>query len=252
MTVKKKLKITHCGLTDVGRIRDNNEDSWSVDEEFGCYIVSDGMGGALAGEVASAMVVDRLPALLKEHLPESFDDISSDEVRDGVFKALSVVNDAVCVKSAEDPSCAGMGATLVMVIVKDSNAMVVHAGDSRAYLLRDNELSRLTKDHNMLQVMLDEGSITPKEAIGHPAGCELLCDVGMPDGMYADVLYFDIEAGDKFLLCSDGLNGMILDDQIKHITAKSWPLKKICKKLIDSANEAGGQDNITALLINCE
>jgi len=243
--------LSHAGLTDVGIVRGNNEDSWSADADFGCYIVSDGMGGALAGEVASQMVVDMLPGALKEHLPEQIDDIGDEEIRNMVFKALTEVNDAVCKRSSEDPKCAGMGATVVMILVRGTQAMVVHAGDSRAYLLRNAELSRMTKDHNLLQVLLDEGTVTPEEAIGHPAGCELLCDVGMPEGMYADVLYFDIEAGDKLLLCSDGLNGMILDDQIKHIVNKNETLEALCDELIESANEAGGQDNITALIINC-
>jgi PPM family protein phosphatase len=244
--------LTYAGLTDIGSVRDNNEDSWSADEAFGCYIVSDGMGGALAGEVASHMVVEDLPKALKTHLPEKIDDIGSEEVRTQVFKALSEVNDAVCKRSAEDPQCTGMGATVVMVLIRESHAMVVHAGDSRAYLLRNGALSLMTKDHNMLQVLIDEGVVAPEDAFGHPAGCELLCDVGMPEGMFADVLYLDLEKDDKLLLCSDGLNGMIYDEQIKHIISKDLPLDDICEELVAAANEAGGHDNVTSLIIKCD
>jgi len=245
-----KLVLKHAGLTDIGAVRDNNEDAWSVDVEFGCYIVSDGMGGALAGEVASDMVANQLPGILKRELPDVIDDIGSDEVRTRLFKALAVINDMVCERSEKDPKCAGMGATLVMVLVRGCQAMVVHAGDSRAYLVRNNEMSLLTKDHNMLQVLLDEGVLTPEEAVGHPAGSELLCDVGMPDGMFADVLYFDMEANDKILLCSDGLNGVIPDEQIRHILNKNMSLEKISQELIYAALEGGGHDNITALVMD--
>lgn len=247
---KPDFTIKYAGLTDIGAVRLNNEDSWSVDDEFGCYIVSDGMGGALAGEVASDMVANLLPDILKRELPDVIDDIGTDEVRTRLFRALAIINDMVCDRSAKDPNCAGMGATLVMILVRNGQAMVVHAGDSRAYLVRKNELSLLTKDHNMLQILLDEGVITPEEAVGHPAGCELLCDVGMPEGMFADVLYFDLEAGDRILLCSDGLNGMVPDGQIEHIMNKRIALKKISQQLIQAALEGGGHDNITALVMD--
>ncbi len=242
--------ITYAGMSDIGMVRSNNEDSWSVDDELGCFIVSDGMGGALAGEVASSMVATLLPAFLKEVLPEDIEDLASEEIRNLIFKALSLVNDSVCKKSADDPDCSGMGATVVMMLVRGTQGLVVHAGDSRAYLVRDGVLSRLTKDHNMLQILLDEGAIKPEDALGHPSGCELLCDVGMPDGMYADIIYFDLEKGDKVLMCTDGLNGMIVDDEITHIINSNECIEEACRKLVEAANGAGGHDNITSLLIN--
>lgn len=245
------FNLNYAGLTDIGSVRDNNEDCWSADPEFGCYIVSDGMGGALAGEVASDIVAHQLPDILKKYIPLELDEISNEAVCNDLFKGLTEVNDIVCKRSAEDPECQGMGATLVMLMIRGPQVMVVHAGDSRAYLLRDNQISCLTNDHNMLQVLLDEGSVTPEEAIGHPAGCELLCDVGMPEGMYADVIYYDMVHGDKILLCSDGLNGMVRDEEIEHIMNKNNTPEVICQELIQAAIHGGGQDNVTALVIDC-
>lgn len=245
------IKLKYIGLSDVGCLRENNEDSWGVDTELGCYIVSDGMGGALAGEIASDMVVKLLPGLLKKYLNLGEYDLMSEEARDMIFKALSELNEMVYKRSIEDHKCSGMGATLVMLIVQGTNVMVVHVGDSRAYLLRDGELSSLTKDHNMLQVLLDEGVITNEQAVGHPAASELLCDIGMPEGMFADVLYYEMKAGDRILLCTDGLNGMVSDHEIQHILNKPNSIDVICQELINSALCAGGHDNVTALVIEC-
>jgi serine/threonine protein phosphatase PrpC len=145
-----------------------------------------------------------------------------------------------------------MGATVVLTLVKGTKALISHAGDSRAYLLRNGELIRLTKDHNMLQVLLDEGIVTPEEAVGHPAGYELLCDIGMPEGMFIDILYLDLEPNDKILLCSDGLNDMLPDNIIKVVLSQPYSLDELCAELVDLACEAGGYDNVTALLLECD
>ena len=249
---EKKFKLMNAGRTDIGCVRSNNEDSFSVDSDFGCYIVSDGMGGALAGEVASEMVANQLPEILKKELPAKIPDIMADEVREAVYRAVDEINNRVCERSKTDPDCAGMGATLVMALVRNNQAMIIHAGDSRAYLLREGKLSRLTKDHNMLQVLLDEGVVTPDEAVGHPAGYELLCDIGMPEGMYVDILYLDMMPDDKILLCTDGLNDMVPDEILKIVLSRPAPLDDICREMVLLAREAGGYDNITALILECD
>ena len=246
------ISYTSYGLTDIGRVRSNNEDAWYADDEFGCYIVSDGMGGALAGEIASHMVTTRVPELLKERLPKRIKNIEDKKIRSIVIDVLETVNDEVCHRSQTDPSCKGMGATIVLLLIRNQKAMVVHVGDSRAYYANTDEMIRLTRDHNLLQVLIDEGVVDEADALGHPASSELLCDIGMPEGLYADISYFSVYKGGRILMCTDGIHGENSDEAIAKITKSiSMDPHQVCCFLIDMANEGGGRDNSTAVVVDC-
>jgi serine/threonine protein phosphatase PrpC len=244
------FRLVHSGLTDTGRVRAGNEDAWAADAEQGLYIVADGMGGHNAGEVAAHAVVETLPAMVRRRV---------DRGRRGAASAQGLarrLRSAVCRLSRDvyrramaEPGLHGMGATVVLAMIRRDAAVVVHMGDSRAYLLRDGQLQALTKDHSVVQELLDRGHITPDEAATHPARNRITASVGMPGDPVPDSLRVPLHAGDKLMLCTDGLAGMVPDDLIAGVLARPDPPADLCRALVDAANDAGGHDNVTVVVI---
>lgn len=242
------MKIKYAGLSDKGRVRENNEDNWAADLSQGLFIVSDGIGGHAAGEIASKIVVETLPLLIKERF-QNINDLTKDDVRKQVLATVSELSQRVFTQSQGQPGLSGMGATLVMALIRGEHAMIVHLGDSRVYLFRQGQLQKLTKDHTVVQLLLDNGEITLEEALRHPAQGQLTRCVGMPQETIPEASVLKIHPEDKFLLCSDGLTGMVSDEQLKETLAKNQAPKAMCQKLIADANNAGGKDNITNIVI---
>ncbi|MCE1248606.1 MAG: Stp1/IreP family PP2C-type Ser/Thr phosphatase [Firmicutes bacterium] len=244
---KSPLVVTASGLTDKGRNRENNEDNLLIDPELGLYIVSDGIGGHQAGEKASEVVVKVLPIELNERLRNSPQD------DDGTLSALSIairhLNRLIFQHASEVPEYRGMGATIVSCLVKNNAAYIAHLGDSRIYLVRQGVMEQLTDDHSVVSMLRKLGKLTPQQIRSHPMKHVIMRFVGMEADFPPDIKKISLQPGDRILLCSDGLTDMLTDREIGQIILDEADLKATCKKLVDSANEAGGRDNITVVVV---
>ncbi|NIT13576.1 MAG: Stp1/IreP family PP2C-type Ser/Thr phosphatase [Candidatus Dadabacteria bacterium] len=237
------------GISDVGRVRKNNEDSYlyktfsiknnGTPDAF-LMVVADGMGGHAAGEVASAKVI--------EELENNVDETSIEKVPEILKQTIEDANQKIFNISAQNSELNGMGTTCTAMVYYDNTVHLAHVGDSRAYLIRNKEISQLSKDHTIVQELLEAGSITEEKAKTSPERNILLKAVGTSEELEVD-LYSPIStnSGDIFLLCSDGLTEYIEQEEIKD-TVIAYPLQKACEELIRIANERGGADNITVQL----
>ncbi|MGH2601209.1 MAG: PP2C family protein-serine/threonine phosphatase [Dehalococcoidia bacterium] len=213
------------------------------------FIVADGMGGLPAGEVAAEIVVDTLPSLVTTHFGTT-PDLATPEATQRLCRALAELSADLRDTSPDPPRRAGMGATAVAALVRHATALIAYLGDSRAYLWREQILRRLTRDHSLAQALLDAGAITEEEAANHPTGGQLTRHVGMAGEALPDTCRITLHPADRLLLCSDGLTNMLDDVRIQLILNTHADPDDACRALIEAANEAGGIDNITALVIH--
>jgi serine/threonine protein phosphatase PrpC len=223
--------------TDTGRQRNANEDSYFAKAPL--FAVADGMGGAQAGEVAS-----RIAATAFERGASGDDDASAEGQLEEIAQKA---NRRIHKLAQEDSSRAGMGTTLTAAMVRDDEVAFGHVGDSRAYLLRDGQLKRLTKDHSLVEELRRQGRLTEEQAEEHPQRSIITRALGPEPSVNVDTMTFPARDGDVFLLCSDGLTTMVADDQIREILVNSKSLRAAVNKLVDAANRGGGRDNITAV-----
>jgi protein phosphatase len=223
--------------TDTGRQRQANEDSYFARAPL--FAVADGMGGAQAGEVAS-----RIAARAFEKRREP----SDEEPAEGQLEAIAQrANREIHRLAQEDSSRAGMGTTLTAAMVRGDEVAFGHVGDSRAYLLRNGELKRLTKDHSLVEELRRQGRLTEEQAEEHPQRSIITRALGPEPSVNVDTMTFPARDGDVFLLCSDGLTTMVSDDEIREILVGSRGLRSAVNKLVEAANRGGGRDNITAV-----
>ncbi len=241
--------IGHAGQTDRGRVRERNEDNWYANAQQGLYLVADGMGGLPYGQLASQIVVESLPALLRERL-KGVDRLDNPKAMEQVLAALDELSDQLLNKGKDRPKFAGMGSTVVLAVVRDRQALVAHMGDSRAYLLRRQHLEQLTTDHTFTQELIDCGLIAPDKAATHFGRNLLTRYVGMHDLPLPVAQTLDLLADDRLLLCTDGLTKMVSDEQLHSILSEEPVPEAACRRLISTANEAGGIDNVTALIVS--
>jgi PPM family protein phosphatase len=232
------FKLVAAGVTDVGRVRDGNEDDF-IDQadRLGLVAVADGMGGHRAGEVASATALEALRAAVA----------NGRSLRD----AIEGANDAVLEKSESDRALHGMGTTLTAgMLGSDGQLVVGHVGDSRAYLVRDGELTQITNDHSLVEELVRGGELTPEQAEVHPRRSIITRALGIDPQVEVDEYPIDLRPGDRILLCSDGLTTMVRPDDIAGILNREHDPKRAAQLLVDAANEAGGEDNVTAVIID--
>ena len=231
------LKLVAAGVTDVGRVRDGNEDDFLEQaDRLGLVAVADGMGGHRAGEVASATALEALRAAVAAGQP--------------LRKAIEGANDAVLEKSESDHELHGMGTTLTAgMLGTDGSLTVGHVGDSRAYLIRDGELSQITEDHSLVEEMVRAGELTPEQAEVHPQRSIITRALGIDPVVDVDLYPIQLRAGDRVLLCSDGLTTMVRPEEIATILGRELDPKRAAQLLVDAANAAGGEDNVTALIL---
>ena len=222
--------------TDTGRQRHANEDSYYARAPL--FAVADGMGGAQAGEVAS-----RIAASAFERGPGNDDASAEGQLEEIAQRA----NRKIHKLAQEDSSRAGMGTTLTAAMLRDDAVSFGHVGDSRAYLLRDGQLKRLTKDHSLVEELRRQGRLTEEQAEEHPQRSIITRALGPEPSVNVDTMTFPARDGDVFLLCSDGLTTMVSDDEIRDILVNSRSLRTAVSKLVDAANRRGGRDNITAI-----
>jgi protein phosphatase len=230
------VRLTAGSFTDRGRVRDTNEDAHLVDERLALFAVADGMGGHRAGEVASWTAIEALRAA----------------VADGrsVSDAIERANEAVFERAAADPDLGGMGTTMTAIVVAGGRRLLIgHVGDSRAYLLHDGALRRLTDDHSLVEELVREGRLTPEQAEAHPQRAIITRALGVDGEIDVDVYTVTVDAGDRLLVCSDGLTTMVRDRDVERIVRDADNPQRAAEELVDAANSAGGEDNVTVVVV---
>ena len=238
--------MQYYGLSNTGKVRGNNEDFFHVplkDGDVRLFVVADGMGGMNAGEVASSLAVADLVNFVEEHLKEADDPALL------LRQAIGKANLCVYQTSRTDEEYASMGTTVVCALFIGNLVYVANVGDSRAYLLHDNALTQISVDHSYVQEMVDRGMLTVKEAQQHPNKNLITRAVGVDRFVKVDVFCRSWQKGDQLLLASDGLTGMVPEEIIQKILLSSHTVRKKTEALIRKANDLGGRDNITAILI---
>ena len=236
-------EINFVGKSDSGLKRRNNEDRFMVRSELGFCLVADGMGGAAAGEIASRIFAETTLELFSSSAGRS-----EKETIELVQRAFNFANERILSHVKKNPHHKGMGCTAELMAFSDKGFVIGHIGDSRTYCLRDGQLKQLTQDHSLVQNQIDQRLITPAEARNHPLRNVILRAVGIKKKLALDLIRGITFSGDLFLLCSDGLSDMVDDNQIRNILFPTAPLLQKVEKLIESANAAGGYDNITVVL----
>ena len=225
--------------SDLGRQRQGNEDNFFVRAPL--FVVADGMGGAQAGEVASEMAV------------RSFDDeLPNGSLPEALVTVIETANKRIHERARADDSLHGMGTTTTAAYVDDDEVVIAHVGDSRAYLLRNGELIRLTKDHSLVGELVARGKLTEEQAEQHPQRSVITRALGPEANVQVDIDIFPAKGGDLFLLCSDGLTSMVHEPKLRPLFDDADSLEQLGKRLIDAANAAGGRDNITVILFRLE
>ena len=248
------MKVGSAGLTDVGRKRNHNEDSFLVDDELQLYVVADGMGGHAGGGTASRIAVETIDRELRKVREASDNPFNvTSELQDSPLpEAIRGAVERACLNifnaAQEDPRLAGMGTTVICLLVKDEQAFFAHVGDSRAYLVRGDFIQQISEDHSLVNEQIKAGMITPEEAKHSRYKNIITRSVGFEEEVQVDVMGLACEAGDTFILCSDGLANMLEDREMLEVVRQN-PLAEIPKKLIDMANDRGGDDNITVIVV---
>jgi protein phosphatase len=236
------VHYTAAALTDRGRKRPSNEDAFGYSIEHGVYVVCDGMGGAAAGEVASSLAVAEVMQLLTNRP-------GANPLPADAEKAVAVANEAIFSRSQRSQKLNGMGTTLVALLVEERHAWMLNVGDSRGYRLRNSKLEQITLDHSLVEEQMRLGQMSLEEALRSPLKNVITRALGTQSLVTPDVFELETEPGDLFLLCSDGLTREISDPLIESLLQLDLPLEILCSRLVAAANQAGGHDNITCLLV---
>lgn len=241
------LLIEAFGQTDIGKCRTINQDAMLVDKELGLFVVSDGMGGHKAGEVASTLAVQILWEVVTSHLKGE----KKEEALDRsllMVKAFQRVNEQIHFRSQQESALEGMGATLTAILIDGEDLHLAHVGDSRAYLIRENLIWQLTDDHTVVAAQIRAGLLPGNMQFSKYQSSAITRSVGFEESVEVDTLTRTIEVGDVYLLCSDGLSGMLKDREIVQVISEMKPPESV-EELIRLSNERGGDDNITAVMV---
>jgi serine/threonine protein phosphatase PrpC len=249
------IKFSTAALTDVGAKRNNNEDAFCIREDLGLFIVADGMGGHMSGEIASRLavegMVDFIERLSRENestWPYPYDDTLS-YGENKLKMAILMANERIQAYASEHPESKGMGTTVVAVYEEDGSLILANVGDSRAYLFRNGDLKILTSDHSWVNEQVRQGFLSETEAAHHPFRNVITRALGTKEEVLPDLTRLEPENGDLLLLCTDGLNTMVENEELKTIFREVYDPKELCRKFVDQANDNGGEDNVTVLLL---
>ena len=263
------VHYTAAAVTDRGRKRPSNEDAFGFSIEHGVYLVCDGMGGAAAGEIASSMAVDEMLRRLSARAEPGAEAAPLEVVID---EAISAANEAIHSRAQSNLQLNGMGTTLVGLVTEGRRVLVFNVGDSRCYLMRtlnpepgspeqsgqepsipgQRKLVQISLDHSLVEEQVRMGRMTHEEALHSNYRNVITRALGTQPSVEPDIFELEAAPGDIFLLCSDGLTGEISDEQIESMLESDLPLEEHCARLVDAANQAGGHDNITCLLVRVE
>jgi PPM family protein phosphatase len=229
--------------SDLGLIREKNEDTILVDPEIGLFIVADGMGGHDGGEFASSIAVHEIAHHIRQRIDHR------KEPRVVVGEAIAKANAEIIRRAPIYTNGTEMGTTVVLALVRDNRVLISHAGDSRAYMITEQVMHRLTQDHTFVAEWIREGTITPEEARVHSSRHGLYSALGIDDEIEFETSEWPWENHSDLLLCSDGLTDMLPDDSIEAIVSGAKSPQEACDELVDAANKMGGADNISAIII---
>ena len=246
------MNYTFYTKTDPGRARDNNEDAVAVDDNTQLCVLADGMGGYNAGEIASGMATAFIKSEMARWLAEAGRQAKIKEIRRAMEICVDNANRSIFNASDSNPQYSGMGTTLVVGVFHGATLVLGHIGDSRCYRLRNNELSQITKDHSLLQEQIDAGLITQEQAASSSIKNLVTRALGVEDAVMLELNEHAVEVGDCYLMCSDGLSDMVDDAQIASILGGPAPMEQKADSLVAAANEQGGRDNISVLLVEVD
>ncbi len=242
--MKPIIQSTACCNTDIGIVRPRNEDTCYVNSDEGYFLVADGMGSSAGGKMAGVMFKESVvEGLTFKSKP------SQDAACNLINDCFQAANSKIISHVDQVPAHSGMGCTAELIVFHESGFTLGHVGDSRTYRLRQGQLKQLTSDHTFIQEQLNQGLILPGQYRNHPMSHAILRAVGISESLEVDLIHGTVLADDIFLLCTDGLSNMVKDGQIQEILAVDWPLDVRATMLIDQANYAGGEDNITVALV---
>lgn len=239
------------GMTDSGKVRKENQDCFRVEisgqPQLLTAVLCDGMGGAQAGSTASNIAADAFMS----HASNAVDEKSTaKDLKNILSEAVSYANIKVYDRSFADFTCLGMGSTLVALVMTGKRAMVANVGDSRAYLISDSRISQVTKDHSYVETLIDNGKLTREEARSHPKRNIITKAIGVEASIRCDLFEPKVNAGDRIVLCSDGLSNLVSEDEMLSLSEKNSDLEKLCAALVALALERGAPDNVSVLI--CE
>lgn len=238
------------GKTDIGSCRSENQDNYRaarLPDDTVWAVVCDGMGGAASGQLAAQIATDTMESCFESGLKN----LPKEQERAFLMHCVTQANRAIYDQAQAHPENKGMGTTAVCCLVRHDTLHVAHVGDSRAYLCREGQISQLTRDHSMVQELVEAGRLTSEEAENYPHKNLITKALGVEPGVQADYSSMPAQPGDVILMCSDGLSGVVPDSQLLAIIQHN-PFFTVPRRLVEQALQAGGQDNITALLIEVE
>jgi serine/threonine protein phosphatase PrpC len=241
------VHYTAAAATSRGRKRPSNEDAFGFSVEHGIYVVCDGMGGAAAGEVASSLAVDEVMRRLAQQ--DGKEPQASHAVPDAAVQAVSAANLVIFSRAESNQKLNGMGTTLVALVVEERHAWLLNVGDSRGYRMRQGRLQQITEDHSLVEEQVRLGRLSHSDAAHSPLRNVITRALGTHGQVTPDIFPLEVEPGDLFLLCSDGLTRELSDAVLESLLGAEQTLDDTCAELIRAANKAGGQDNITCLLV---
>lgn len=248
------MRITSCGMTDVGMKRTNNEDAYLINDELNLFIVCDGMGGHAGGELASAIAVNTVEEVMDSIEIEPQLQLPNDPIeayREKLRYAIRLGGKRIFEKAIAEPEFKGMGTTALVLLIEGGNAYIAHVGDSRAYLVRDDLVEQLTEDHSLVNEKIRAGVLTPAEAKHHKLRNIITRSLGYQEDVDIDIQVRAVRRNDSFLLCSDGLSNLIETSEIGE-TLRSFSPQAAARRLIKLACDRGGDDNITTVICRVE
>ena len=249
------MKLQSFGISDIGKKRAKNEDSFLINNELKLYVVADGMGGHSGGEYASKYAVSTIEEVIQSMNtdPEAtvISGVNSEETDfgDRLRYAIDVASQKIFDAALYDPDLKGMGTTVVSLLIENGKACIGNVGDSRVYLIRDDKIKQITEDHSLVSEQMKAGVISKGDAKKHKLKNIIPRSVGYQEEVETDLFYEDLKSKDIYVMCSDGLTNLVDDETIKS-TVKTNPIDKACQILIEMANDKGGDDNITIVI--CE
>ncbi|MCP5468008.1 MAG: Stp1/IreP family PP2C-type Ser/Thr phosphatase [Deltaproteobacteria bacterium] len=251
------FKIESYGMSNVGMKRFQNEDSYLINNEIGLYIVADGMGGHLGGEYASKLAVKTVEGWIEKFNgdPDATQitgvNTQDADIGDQLRYAIQEASRRIYQEAHANEKYQGMGTTTVATMLDGENLYIANVGDSRAYLVRDNEIKQLTEDHSLVSEQIKAGVISEADARGHKLKNIITRSVGYQEDVDTDITMHQVKTDDKILLCSDGLSNLVEDDEIRQVVGDN-DLPEACEQLIKLANSRGGDDNITVIILHID
>ncbi len=249
------MKLVAQGLSDVGRKRDHNEDSLLIDEELGLYVIADGMGGHAGGATASRLAVETIQSRLRDARSARADLFREDQsleespLRELLREAVEDACHSIYAVGQANPALAGMGTTVTAALAAGSNVLVAHVGDSRMYVARNGRLYQVSEDHSFVNEQLKAGIISAEEARNSRHKNVITRSVGFEPDVEVDLMGLEVEPGDRLVVCCDGLSNMLADEEILGIVEEAT-LESAPRRLVELANQRGGDDNISVIVVH--